>query len=1478
MTTSAERTRAIIVGVEAYAHPLLEDIHGPALDACRFARWLTSRGVPESNIELFLSPLPENASACKELADRIRIKAAHEDVIHEYLLRKLPRQSNDVVIIFWGGHGIMDNDQNRVLFTSDADETYQANVQLTALLSSLRTDQYSGNSLQQIIVDSCANFEDISEIFSTLPKRISGHGQQQPSMDQFVLFAADRGERARNDRSAGTGYFSRILLEVLSNQDAEWPLDMTTVFSETHRRMQSLMDTKLGQQSVVCIDYSAPKLGTVTRWVEPKQSRQMISRISATESAVDQSRDDIRMLSDGAIHRFTLRSQMALVDAGRVPGIELDDEESAFAGGLYVRRDLESPLLAALEEPNAAPLLITGKPGAGKTSLLWGLGSTLAARADVAVFFVRAPWMLKGRDETPFDPGVVVSAAKLFSAQGKRVVVLIDTADTLVADEQGLTSLVLLVDDLEKDGHLAVITSRPEEAKLLPQGWARRLASGLGTNLGDYSRDIPESGDASEFERAVASHAAMFRLNHGNNIDVLIHQLVNTVSRRLSMAALCLRPLFLQMLFQLYAPNSVPANLSVSGLYQKYWLDRVQQDKRVRVSSSGSTSVKDLTVAAQLVGLEMLRQGSPEIAPDSIALPRAIDRDQFNADLEMLVARGIGETRGGTFRFFHQTFFEFVAAKGLLDEGELCGLKVLLQRAKIHSGDYFLLAVLEQTWLCAWQYTESRLPAILLAESFLAEMNSKDAAPYAGDRSAEPKLPVSLQQTVMRVVAQAPTGTTQLFALFEAAIAEGPVDLARETLRLLPTPGRAVGVVEKSAVLVAAKRWDKGRSLAIEAFGRLAEGSPEVAVSMLSALGIVPEDVFKDAYKLNHQISPALTDIIISLIPYDEGVTLEALSRVMRHARSTHQPGIIAAVFSGIANLYSELPGSIAEWCTEQRDRTKVVPFEVRSSINMIRRSTVKALINAIGWMEVCALFREALTSAKKDGASERSVDLVGGTLLCIDNTTPDTVINHILDALFEVEDPSVHAVFHLGILVPVLANATATNRERIALKLAEGLPSRRNVVEGLAARWSDTLRRTLERPDFPPEAAAAIGERAAEELSRRLATTTSSIWLDTNILLNVVIKAAAGGGKTARLALKAVVAGEMEVPDAGRRYISQRARSPEGPADEFAVIVSLVLLLGDNQAMLQLTQQHHRHPLKLSGEDAQLMDRNIRKGLGSKSAPEQSLAARLFASAVTAGVIPPPGSDDPILQLQSPEGSVDLAALQVLSYGFNRRYFSPADIHKVLGPYLKRHTSDTSTRRLADKEAEWLRVKVLAATCEVTDWPLLLRSVFEEGADTRRATYATSFVTDAHRLGAIPDITTKVDFVIGFGKALAKARPSPAMSKDIANAWLSTLRLLVRSGRRAEHAAFLEALIDMESRFAGEVASCLNFVLHRDLLEDAKALLDNPALEAHVRERLAAVVRDAAQLAASSAWPEMDSDIAVCLSSSRQKAAPTDS
>src|SRR5712691_9580140 len=102
---------AVVVGVEEYQADRQWRLDGPALDACRFARWLTTRGVPTDRITLLVSPLPEKADAVEEQSQGYRVRAAADHAtVRDVFTRYLPSQTSSLLIFYWGGHGVIEQD------------------------------------------------------------------------------------------------------------------------------------------------------------------------------------------------------------------------------------------------------------------------------------------------------------------------------------------------------------------------------------------------------------------------------------------------------------------------------------------------------------------------------------------------------------------------------------------------------------------------------------------------------------------------------------------------------------------------------------------------------------------------------------------------------------------------------------------------------------------------------------------------------------------------------------------------------------------------------------------------------------------------------------------------------------------------------------------------------------------------------------------------------------------------------------------------------------------------------------------------------------------------------------------------------------------------------------------------------------------------------------------------------------------------
>ena len=150
-------TMAVVVGIEDYQAGKEWRLDGPALDACRFARWLTTRGVSADRITLLVSPLPENAKTVEEQSQGYRVRgAADHATVRDVFTRYLPSETSSLLILYWGGHGVIEEEERRLIY-ADATEDDPRNLNLSSLLKSMRSSKFDRHPQQLGLVDACLN-------------------------------------------------------------------------------------------------------------------------------------------------------------------------------------------------------------------------------------------------------------------------------------------------------------------------------------------------------------------------------------------------------------------------------------------------------------------------------------------------------------------------------------------------------------------------------------------------------------------------------------------------------------------------------------------------------------------------------------------------------------------------------------------------------------------------------------------------------------------------------------------------------------------------------------------------------------------------------------------------------------------------------------------------------------------------------------------------------------------------------------------------------------------------------------------------------------------------------------------------------------------------------------------------------------------------------------------------------------------------
>lgn len=237
MTADPLKTYALVVGVEHYAAGPKWDLDGPASDARKFVEWLRTRRVPDENIFLYLSPLDKNASLAEPGA-----KAATRENVYQALTTILLSKTNGTLLyLFWGGHGMITPENQRLLYYADATQQNIMNLDFNSLLTSLRSDFFSGLEQQIFFIDACANYVANWRLYGTLPHETFPTGNPLATREQFVCLAAKPGEYAKNVTEQQTGRFSQVVREELAKQESDhWPPDMETLATSLSTRFSEL--------------------------------------------------------------------------------------------------------------------------------------------------------------------------------------------------------------------------------------------------------------------------------------------------------------------------------------------------------------------------------------------------------------------------------------------------------------------------------------------------------------------------------------------------------------------------------------------------------------------------------------------------------------------------------------------------------------------------------------------------------------------------------------------------------------------------------------------------------------------------------------------------------------------------------------------------------------------------------------------------------------------------------------------------------------------------------------------------------------------------------------------------------------------------------------------------------------------------------------------------------------------------------------
>ncbi|MFD4351964.1 caspase family protein [Nocardia sp. NPDC058518] len=232
MKADPDKTIAVVVGIDDYEFGEQSELGGPVADGMRFIRWLRDRGVPGRNITFLAGPTAADCSRVDEFAaaEAIRLLDARQESIRPVFLDLLaagPDQcSSELLIVFWGGHGVTDQHDDFYLLFSNTRAHDQRALNFANLARTMATAR---NHPQQLyFVDACrvsASLFDFDGLKDDFPSK---RGWSIES--QYIMYAAAKYQRAKEIRKQRSGAYSQAMLASLP---IVWPLDLDTLAKRT---------------------------------------------------------------------------------------------------------------------------------------------------------------------------------------------------------------------------------------------------------------------------------------------------------------------------------------------------------------------------------------------------------------------------------------------------------------------------------------------------------------------------------------------------------------------------------------------------------------------------------------------------------------------------------------------------------------------------------------------------------------------------------------------------------------------------------------------------------------------------------------------------------------------------------------------------------------------------------------------------------------------------------------------------------------------------------------------------------------------------------------------------------------------------------------------------------------------------------------------------------------------------------------------
>ena len=227
------KTAALVVGVEKSQVFGWPELVGVGADARRFASWLVRRGVPPGRLLLHLAEVtPDGPLSVDVGGQAVEVAAldANYQSVWKSFLETIPGWVGavDLLIVYWAGHGYIDEDLKRWLECADSQHDRRRAFPFDELVATVRGQTYP--KYLAAFVDACAI--DLRLIDSEARPGGERFTRAVPNREarQFILYSSREGQFATYLNGDELNSFSGVLLAALSGEDSTtWPPCMPRV-------------------------------------------------------------------------------------------------------------------------------------------------------------------------------------------------------------------------------------------------------------------------------------------------------------------------------------------------------------------------------------------------------------------------------------------------------------------------------------------------------------------------------------------------------------------------------------------------------------------------------------------------------------------------------------------------------------------------------------------------------------------------------------------------------------------------------------------------------------------------------------------------------------------------------------------------------------------------------------------------------------------------------------------------------------------------------------------------------------------------------------------------------------------------------------------------------------------------------------------------------------------------------------------------